>query len=170
MANVNCYAHAVRYDTAAMDPGDFYGAKYTDNRDVTIKAAVGRDGLEFANAAGLPAARAGQYVVALWTTTANLQDYHWARMDGDRTWSHKPGQSDVRKTDADGTTIDDQNLPHAANMNFRAFFESSLKMRALLPMAIQQGWAINYDHFVGYFYCPNGGLAVQGGGLNCIIL
>ncbi len=32
-------------------------------------------------------------------------DYHWARMDSNKYWSHKPGASEVTNVDANGNTI-----------------------------------------------------------------
>jgi len=138
------------------------GATYTDNSDDELRRAAEADGLEFAGGGtALPALNPGSYLVALIATSADRVNYHWLRMHADGTWSHKPGNGTVQGSDADGNALNHGNPPHAANFYFRAFFESSPKRMLLMATAEQQGWALNYDRFVGYFYCPNIGLQAR---------
>jgi hypothetical protein len=126
---------------------------YTDND--LINAATS-DGLTFTGSTNMPALLGGNYIVALITTTADQVNYHWLRREPDGTWSHKPGDGQPQKSDATETAIDNGNPPHQANFNYPAIYTG--KLAPLLAMAQQQGWAINDDHFVGYFYCPDLGL------------
>lgn len=59
--------------------------------------------------------KAGCRLVALsfWLDIQNL-DHHWYRLDRDGTWSHKPGQTPVRKTDSSQKPIYD---PRSANLH-----------------------------------------------------
>jgi hypothetical protein len=174
----NCYAYAVNYaEDMALDPGEFVGQKYADNSDDELIHAARADGLQWLGANWPVNAPPGYYLVALVTTTADNQNYHWIRQDAGGLWSHKPGQGNVSHSDAQERQLNAGNLPHQADFNFRAFFATSPKLRVLLHQAEMQGWALNYDHFVGYFACPMAGLqfvaphqANQGCCKHCVIL
>ncbi|WP_270935781.1 hypothetical protein [Falsiroseomonas oryzae] len=166
MPDPNCYAYATKY-ADRLDPGQFSGGRAKSNSVAAIRAAVLRDGLILCPVQNaLPPALAGHYIVACRRASANTYDYHWFRREGVDSWSHKPGTGVVRSSDASGEAITDTvNAPHTASYNFTQFFTG--KNAALLPMAQQQGWAIDYDEFVGYFYCPDEGLKMRKG---CTIL
>ena len=153
----NCYAYAIQYPHT-IDPGELSGRKYRDNSDNELISASQADGLQFTGSTTMPGLQPGSYIVALIATSADRSNYHWLRRESDSTWSHKPGQANPQKRDATETPIDDGNPPHRANFNYRAFFMSTAKRQQLLGVAEAQGWALDYDRFVGYFYCPDIGL------------
>jgi hypothetical protein len=161
----NCYAWAVRYPTR-VDPGELSGRKYGTNSDTNLRSAAVRDGLIY-HGRTLPPARQGYYIVALVATDDDDSNYHWIRRDSAFEWSHKPGEGTASPNDANGEPITDANPPHSTSFDFSAFFRT--QHRGLMLMAQAQGWAINYNRFVGYFYCPNDGLTRQEPGW-CVIV
>ncbi|MEZ5402165.1 MAG: hypothetical protein R2729_21000 [Bryobacteraceae bacterium] len=164
----NCYAYAVNYNDR-IDPGELSGPKYADNSDSELIRAAERDGLEFISVKDrIPPNKTGYYLVALIATSADTSNYHWIRMELDRHWTHKAGEGSPQKHDAVEKKLKDTNPPHSANFNFQAYFTKPEKMQ-FLAMAQHQGWAVNYDRFVGYFYCPNGGLTKKKASWDCVI-
>jgi hypothetical protein len=156
----NCYAHAVGYRHGAKDPGDFSCRKYANNTDTELKRAAEADGLEFAGRDKVPAVRPGYYAVACWSTKADRTNYHWARQEGQGRWSPKAGDGTVSYSDASGAELHSQaKPPHDADMRFGVHLNSRLGGYAL--QAQISGYSLNYNHFVGYFYCPGEGLRQQ---------
>lgn len=161
----NCYAWGIRHPTR-VDPGELSGRKYGTNSNINLRDAAIRDGLLYVGAT-LPPGKEGHYIVALVASNDDTTAYHWIRQDSAHERTHKAGQMAAGKNDADGTPITNARPPHLASFNYAAFFND--KPLPMKLMAKAQGWAINYDRFVGYFYCPNEGLAVQSRGW-CVIL
>ncbi len=152
----NCYAYAVGHPDR-VDPGNFAGVQYLSNSAQDLRAAAEADGLTWAGNAVLPPASPGHYIVACISTTADTVNYHWIRQDfsSQGEWSHKPGKESVRYTDGPGNKLTGTNLPHTANWDLCHGLDPRL-----VPMARDSGFA-DYDIFVGYFYCPNGGLRMR---------
>jgi hypothetical protein len=74
----------------------------------------------------------------------------------------------VSGADAKGRDLDDSaNPPHVANMNFGANLKRGELM--MLDQAKASGRTINYDVFVGYFYCPGAGLRQRQAG-TCVVM
>lgn len=64
--------------------------------------------------------------------------FHFYRLNQDGSWSHKPGITNVKDTDASGHKIA---VPHFADRNYKRNSNNS---------------NINYDGFCGYFCIPKG--------------
>ena len=83
----------------------------------------------------------------------------------------------MSKNDAQGNRIDGGNLPHLAHYDYDSVMRSSRAVR--MGLAVDPTFArlhldagyVNYDKFVGYFFCPNGGLIVRARGCRlCAIM
>jgi hypothetical protein len=110
-----------------------------------------------------PPDKKGYYLVVLVTTSKPtgydsatkefyINDYHWYRQDSDGLWSHKPGTTPVRRTDASGSPVTN---PETAN---RRSTIGSRVVPGVGPVPV----VIDYDNFCGYFYVKKGGASVSG--------
>lgn len=60
----------------------------------------------------------GERKITLMVDPIAPSDYHFMRQDDDGVWSHKPGFTDVRRTDASGQII---HAPHLSNRAYEHF-------------------------------------------------
>ncbi len=100
-------------------------------------------------------ARKGTAVVPLPTRVKTQSDFHWYRRNDDGSWSHKPGSTCARTTDAAGAEITD---PAKADRSFNG----SNKIKR------PSGWEIEcvsegpgYTEFAGCFCVPKGGTTIR---------
>lgn len=74
--------------------------------------------------------KSGERKITLMVDPDAPSDYHYMRQDEDGLWSHKPGYTDVRRTDASGQPIV---APHLSDRNYDGF---------------------NYTNMCGYYCIP----------------
>jgi hypothetical protein len=115
-----------------------------------------------------PPQKKGYYLVALVATsnttevvdkstsppTVKLPDYHWYRQDSDGLWSHKPGETEVRRVDSSGKPVTN---PQTADRTTKQLETVSTPGG---PVTVQT--VLDYDQFCGYFYVKKGGAGVKG--------
>jgi len=119
----NCYSYAlnafINPTTGIrefMQPGQSAGYTLTSDKITAsyVKYLVKQDsitlGFKFNAVDKNTKCSTGTYKVAL--VIADKRDYHWYRQDPDGFWSHKPGQTAVKRTDNSGNLIVD---PEFAN-------------------------------------------------------
>lgn len=139
--STNCYAYACDdpmghhwVGGGPPQPGQASGFSLRVLEPETLIEAVVADGMIPAKAENddtLPSQKDGHYLVA--AVMGSGGHHHWYRQDKDGSWSHKPGQRAITRTDEDGKEITN---PKKANHG------------------------TNYNCFVGYFHVPNGGLPI----------
>jgi hypothetical protein len=147
--STNCYSYAFNNQWYPMNPGSSSYVGSIIQKDITAQNVftyVTQDSYElefvFEEIGWEDCCDTGSYKVAL--VVDEGVDYHWYRQNPDGTWSHKPGNTEVRNYDASGMIIYN---PETADRNY--------------PYA-------DYDEFVGFFrvtplnYINNTGLAYIG--------
>jgi hypothetical protein len=120
----NCYNYGTNMkqpltEPAKGQPGRATGAEYTQHMCTDVEKAAKRDGLiSIGNpAVGRPIPRCpgGTCPVALVVAPDPNGDYHWYRLNGDGSWSHKPGTDKATDKDSSGVVITD---PRTADRRF----------------------------------------------------
>jgi YD repeat-containing protein len=135
-------------------PGQRRGVPYQDGvnehgwpilSDRTLRRAARADGLIYLgdDPATMRSPPRGTRVVAFFADTEGLiQDYHWARLDADGSWSHKRGMQHPSQVDDSGRRILD---PRQADFDYGM---------ATLPSRTHSGQTfsdtLNY-RFIGYY-------------------
>lgn len=139
--NNNCYAYALNNQVHPgtndiwfkQQPGEYSGSIcYTYDKKhlvAAVEADFAKYNLDYGNSlifrevGRFEACPKGTYKVAL---VASINDYHWYRQDSDGYWSHKPGTTPIKLSDASNNPIFD---PYLANIspytNFIGFFAIS---------------------------------------------
>ncbi|WP_282611216.1 hypothetical protein [Pelagibius sp. Alg239-R121] len=177
MGTQNCYAYACGYTKdLKLQPGELGGRLYksTDRAELTDAACA--DGLDPVLGHTPPMLKAGEHLVALMTSSSDTDAYHWLRRieDGSGDWSHKLGALSPTKLDSWEKPINDAtNPPHTVDLDYDAMFKRNPSMLRHLDTARIQGWATNYDIFVGYFKCPDDFPKIRGNAklsCNCMIV
>jgi len=137
IGSTNCYAYAANdpsgHPPGKPQPGQHCGSPATGVSCAEVDAAAQCDGM--IPAPNPPPPRAGYYPVALVVDPG--VDYHWYRQDPDGNWSHKPGNTAARRTDASGNPITN---PQTADRDYSG------------------SGGPNYSNFCGYYYVPSGGV------------
>lgn len=113
-----------------------------------------------------PPDKKGYYLVALVVTSKPegydakdgvyyINDYHWYRQDEDGSWSHKPGNDEVRNVDSNKMPITN---PETAGR--RTVYGDPGDLQYIPAIKKSVPLAIDYDVFCGYFYVKKGGVTI----------
>lgn len=102
--NNNCYNYAanIRTDSFAQ-PGEASGKKYSQLNCSEVTRGAISDGLSSKNCDEECGNNCHKVALVIWPG----RDFHWYRLDGDGTWSHKPGSTPATNLDNSGNIITD---------------------------------------------------------------
>ena len=109
----NCYAYSLDVTSKSFSskpqPGYYYGLEHMNDDEIkSCKSLFNRVKADFPDSyitTYHQPCRAKYSKIYAAIDDSNNPDYHFYRLDSNGTWSHKPGATEVQKTDYDGKII-----------------------------------------------------------------